>query len=67
MRKMDAKKCDRCGGFYMIDKAALKRPVCRIATADNDRYSYSDEVTTIDICPECADSFEKWLKKESEE
>lgn len=58
---MNAKKCDRCGGFFMIDKETSKRPVCRIVTADNDEYGYSDEITAIDICPECAESFEKWV------
>ena len=66
---MNAKMCDRCGIFYVIRKATLKleRPAYRAATADNGECSYYDEITTIDVCPECADSFEKWLKNESEE
>lgn len=46
---MDAKKCDRCGGFY-CGNLGLK-------VSGN-----TSVITNIDLCPNCFTSFQNWKK-----
>ena len=48
----DAKKCDRCGAFYVM----YVNPILQI-TKDNHPYS----PTHIDLCPQCVEELKQWL------
>ena len=62
-----ARKCDRCGNFYNPyisrtikgDFNALKLINCYLT---NDFYSNR----IYDLCPDCLDSFIKWLNNENQ-
>lgn len=59
---MNAKKCDRCGYFYLPCKGIHEREnAIKITRREKD----SEKVTTehYDLCPKCMESLEKWLKE----
>lgn len=64
----NAKKCDRCGRYYEVYNIARCNEkingVIR-ANIDVDGTYYSNE--KIEFCPDCKDSFEKWLSDIPEE
>ena len=58
-----AKKCDRCGKFYeAYNTAKDSENINGIMTLnlDDQRKYYSHE--PLDLCPECKDAFEEWMK-----
>ena len=69
---MEAKKCDRCKKFYELYKGLHKcgmspsgEPLFEIpfnhVTLEN--WTKSED---IDLCPECMEAFDNWLKKKGE-
>ena len=63
-----AKKCDRCGKLYEeYNTEHDSKKINGIMTLNLDfkRRYYSNE--SLDLCPECKDSFEEWLgRKEND-
>lgn len=59
----DAKKCDRCRGFYSLDFSDEKDNVAGIATLDK----YGRIVDRLDLCQKCREEFNKWLETPKEE
>ena len=60
-----AKKCDRCGKFYDHYPKGNKTQSNAIRKIQKDAAGGTEEVCTnwvIDLCPDCMDSFEDWLK-----
>ena len=58
-----AKKCDRCGNFYEpYNMTNDSKNINGIMTLnlDNLKKYYSHE--PLDLCPECKDAFEEWMK-----
>ena len=59
----NAKKCDRCGKFYDEYNTCRnnKKPngIQVISLDTNHKYF---EYALIDLCPECMDQFQEWLK-----
>lgn len=60
---MIAKKCDRCGAFYDLYNVERNKEkingVAPLNTDESGRYCWHEY---IDLCPDCKDSFERWLK-----
>ena len=54
---MDAKKCDRCRKFYLPNKES---GACD-AIQKYKRFGCCDTEKIYDICPECMESFERWV------
>lgn len=55
---MNAKKCDRCGNFYIPKYLMYQK------TNPGKRYVFDSIYTgsnSIDLCPECLNWFIKWL------
>lgn len=62
-----AKKCDRCGKLYEeYNTEHDSKKINGIMTLNLDfkRKYYSN--TPLDLCPECTDSFNKWLEMKGE-
>ncbi len=62
---MDAKKCDRCGAFYINDSTAGWYSNC---TNVNSLYlakfiSTSAKDKTVDLCCECRHDLDEWFNK----
>lgn len=51
-----ALKCDRCGGFFDYIKALR-----RYRIHDMDEHNFDK---TVDLCPDCYETFTKWLTGE---
>ena len=59
-----AKMCDRCGKFYeMYNTKNDPDKINGIMTLNLDESEKYYSQTQFDLCPECKDSFEKWLWK----
>lgn len=57
---MDAKKCDRCGAFYVVPET--KTDLAKIAAALNSKAP--KHITDVcDLCPECVKDFYSWLRE----
>lgn len=62
-----AKKCDRCGKLYEeynTEKNDKKINGIMTLNLDFQRKYYAH--TPFDLCPECTDSFNKWLEMKGE-
>ena len=62
-----AKKCDRCGKFYEHYPKGNKSQSNAIRKVQKDDTGGTVNAFAnwvIDLCPECMNSFEKWLKNE---
>ncbi len=62
---MDAKKCDRCGAFYVPVSAQtdIKTNLQMVASAVNK--TKPKHITDIcDLCPECVKKFYDWLRED---
>lgn len=65
----EARKCDRCHEFYDIaeeqqDRCApyeLKGAYAKLLFCDNNR-NYQESVRWYDLCPNCVELLDKWLK-----
>ena len=65
----EARKCDRCHGFYEIpneqqDKLKpydVKGAYAKLLFCDNDR-EYPETVRWYDLCPKCVELLNKWLE-----
>ena len=58
-----ARKCDRCGKLYNEYKRPENDGKCNaimITNLDEDRKYWKQPL--LDLCPECMDEFEKWMK-----
>ena len=53
----DAKRCDRCGGFYTFDISDEKDNVAGIALLD--KYGRSGQ--KLDLCQQCRKDFMEWI------
>lgn len=58
----NAKKCDRCGRFYLI-KDISDGCTASIREFDNTNYVIRD----MDLCPDCSEKLERWLSLKKEE
>ena len=62
-----AKKCDRCGNFYeSYNTTNDSKNINGIMTLNLDEQGRYYEHKPLDLCPNCKDSFEKWLNKKGE-
>lgn len=62
---MNAKKCDRCGCYYDRDentKIALNPKIDGVFI--NTAFEFDCEYI-YDLCEECAEGFEKWMKQDN--
>lgn len=58
---MDAKKCDRCGAYYIPGIMSK----FRVQGRDNLNFNWQpSNVTTFDLCYECCAELEDWMEKE---
>lgn len=60
----DAKKCDRCGAFYLhadvLGQYTFgKKQFSRLDVGDSNMSKYK----ALDLCPECIQSFLKWFEE----
>lgn len=53
----DAKKCDRCGGYY--DVAIKDDEIIRIRTLNR----MGNSIKGYDVCPKCVKSFTNWIEE----
>lgn len=63
---MNAKKCDRCGKFYVREK---DEKYGMILKSKRDEYGMigRNEGEIYDLCTECMTDFERWLENENTE
>lgn len=63
-----AKKCDRCGKLYeLYNLESDPKNINGLLTLNIDyKRSYYTQ-NLIDLCPECMNSFDKWLKEKGNE
>ena len=72
---MNAKKCDRCGGYYTVKDhksilTKLAEALCIKGQALDDVFVIADSIDepmrgikpVIDLCPECIRSLNKWYR-----
>ena len=59
---MDAKKCDRCGAFYMplTNVTDLQSSLQQVVAAVKKPPKHITDVC--DLCPECVKAFYDWLR-----
>lgn len=58
----EARKCDRCHGFYEIPKDKQdKGAYVKLLFCDNNR-EYPNTVRWFDLCPNCVELLDKWLE-----
>ena len=63
-KQMIARKCDRCGEFYAINKKSLSG----IATHERaENGVISGYLSYYDLCPECMIDFKAWLSGEEKQ
>lgn len=61
------KKCYRCGKFYdEYNSAKDDKNINGIMTLNLDMLDYYYAHKPLNLCPNCKDSFEKWLNKKGE-
>lgn len=60
---MDAKRCDRCGAFYIPIKKPtdVKTNLEMVAAALNNK-SQKHITDVCDLCPGCVNKFHEWLR-----
>lgn len=64
---MNARKCDRCGKFFEI-KPSGKFDGGKIILFDLvDYWSHETAKITRDLCEDCKNDFERWLKNENQD
>lgn len=71
----NAKKCDRCGDFYMereitlFDNAikTIAKAVQTIVSPNNKSVIQDRIETHIDVCPKCSKSLKMWLNEKEVE
>ena len=60
---MDAKRCDRCGKFYIH---LSETNGCRFCSIVENRErvvsAIGNSCNDFDICPDCWESFKKWME-----
>lgn len=62
----NAKKCDRCGKFYEsyhTDVNGYSANAIFVAHETSITYKERDIRFVLDLCPECMNSFTKWLNE----
>lgn len=63
----DAMKCDRCGKYYEIDdKNNSFKHHSRIYNVFDFNLLTTDRANRIDLCPDCQDAFEEWMKNKTD-
>ena len=62
---MDAKKCDRCGTFYVPVKKPtdVKSNIEMVAAALNKNNTPKHITDVCDLCPTCVNAFYDWLRE----
>ena len=60
---MNAKKCDRCGKYYELNRES-KTPNA-ISKFKEDFCGFCNHTEKYDVCPKCMESFERWLSNEN--
>ena len=66
--EMIAKKCDRCRAFYEpYNVENSKKKANGVALLNIDKFGKYFSHKPIDFCPNCKDSFDKWLKEVKDE
>lgn len=58
----DAKKCDRCGGFYTLHIENEEDNIAGISLLDK----YDRVQQSLDLCQECRKKLMRWLEKKGE-
>lgn len=59
---MDAKKCDRCGKFYLPDNNSSQ---CNAIQKYKRFGGICGDDKIYDVCPECMKSFERWVSNDN--
>ncbi len=59
---MNAKRCDRCGKYYVTDGEHIYCDGESITVFSDVGKRVSDRKAAYDLCENCAESFEKWLR-----
>ena len=63
-----ARKCDRCGGFYIPETRKANGYDCNaITTVQRNLSNNYCQNECYDLCPKCLDSFIKWLNNDKQE
>ena len=62
---MDAKKCDRCGKFYIIEFCGcnLKTRYGKLSTYEYDVLRNESCEKERDLCPDCMKSLFEWFRQ----
>lgn len=65
---MDAKICDRCKNYYVIDEDAHVRNGMIVGHLDY-RYRDLNELSCkiLDLCPKCTENLKEWIKNENQD
>ncbi len=61
---MNAKKCDRCGKYYTDGSFACYSGGSMTIVSSTGR-KVINKNTEYDLCEECAEGFEKWMKQDN--
>ena len=58
-----ARKCDRCGNFFMPDitNSGHRNNFIRLNTYCTTGSTTGSDIHTLDLCNECFESLEKWI------
>lgn len=62
---MNAKKCDRCGKYYVTDGERVYYDGESITVFSNIGKKVSDSKAAYDLCNDCTKSFENWMKQDN--
>lgn len=63
---MDAKKCDRCGNFYL--SSDIEYPLINAGDTKRQATTIGNSFFAVDMCPSCWNEFAKWWEnKECQE
>lgn len=57
----NAKKCDRCGAFYLTEEVSF--PLVPIEGKQRQITTIGNSYYDVDLCPACWENFEKWWKE----
>ncbi len=61
---MDAKKCDRCGNFYVpVNAPADIKSQLDLAVSVMNKNKPKHITDVCDLCPECVRDFYNWLRE----
>lgn len=60
---MNAKKCDRCGNFYINGSMSIDIGITNVNHLYLREYMQTSKDKDIDLCPECRHELDEWFNK----